>query len=236
MQFKSPRREKISTQIVQQIRSAILSGELKPGQALPHEQDLMAQLGVSKHTLREALRTLEGMGFLSIKRGAGGGPVVSEIDWATARDFFASFLYFQKFTRSDIFEVRVLLEPYIAYHAAKKMTDDFFAQLQDIHSRCLEAFDTKEDALLYETEVLFHVLLAKIVGNPILWVTQDFVNNMLTDAKHRIKPSREFTAQVLAAHERILEALKNRDADAAFAAMHDHIVEVEEGLKPYGEL
>ena len=122
--FEPTSREKISIQIVQQIRAAIMRGELKPGQALPSEKDLMAQFDVSKHTLREALRALEGLGFVTIKRGAGGGPIVSEIDWVKARSFFASFLYFQKFTLADISEVRKLIEPYIARRAAEVMTDE----------------------------------------------------------------------------------------------------------------
>ncbi len=230
MQFKTPMREKISTQIVHQIRTAILNGELKPGHALPHEQDLMAQLNVSKHTLREALRTLEGMGFLSIKRGAGGGPIVNEIDWSIARDHFASFLYFQNFTQNDIFEVRMLLEPYIAKNATKKMTVEYLQQLKSIHNKCLDAFNDNQEVLLYETEVLFHVLLAKIAGNPIFWATQDFVNHMLMNIKHQLKPQQEFAAEVLRAHERILDALEKRDPDAAANAMYQHMLEVKAGL------
>ncbi len=230
MKFQNPKREKIPTQIVQQIRSAILNGELKPGEPLPNEQDLVQEFGVSKHTLREALRTLEGMGFLSIKRGAGGGPVVSEIDWETARDSFSSFLYFQNFTADDIHEVRKLIEPYITYQATLKMTEEYFMQLQDIHNRCLKAYDEHQSTVLYETEVLFHVLLAKIAGNPILWVSQDFVNNMLTDTKHNLKPSREFTHEVLEAHQKILDAIQKNDPQMASDAMLQHILEVESGL------
>lgn len=230
MKFKPATREKISSQIVRQIRSAIMKGELKPGQALPNEQELMGQLGVSKHTLREALRALEGMGFISIKRGAGGGPVVSEIDWTTARDFFASFLYFQNFTLGDISEVRTLIEPYIARRATERMTPEALKELLDAHERCIEAFNSNKDIIRNETEVLFHVLLGKIAGNPILWVTQDFVNNMLADAKHHLKPGKEFAAKVIAAHQRILDAIITKDPDAAAEAMRDHILEVEDGL------
>lgn len=230
MKFKPASREKISIQIVRQIRAAIMKGDLKPGQALPNEQDLMVQFGVSKHTLREALRALEGMGFISIKRGANGGPVVSEIDWATARDFFASFLYFQNFTAADICEVRALIEPYIVRQATEKMTPEYLQELTDVHEQCIAAFKKNKDILCHEEEVRFHVLLGKIAGNPILWVTQDFVNNMLADTKHHLKPDKEFSTQVINAHQRILEAIKSQDPDAAAQAMLEHIHEVQEGL------
>lgn len=230
MKFKPASREKISTQIVRQIRSAIMKGDLKPGQALPNEQDLMGQFGVSKHTLREALRALEGLGFIAIKRGANGGPVVSEIDWATARDFFASFLYFQNFTVADICETRALIEPYITRLATEKMTPEAFQELMDVHEKCIVAFNKNKDVICHEEEVHFHVLLGKIAGNPILWVTQDFVNNMLADTKHHLKPDKEFSTKVINAHQRILEAIKAKNPDAAAQAMSEHIREVEEGL------
>jgi len=75
--FRSASHDKMSTHIIRQVRDAILKGQLQAGQCLPPEKDLITQFGVSKHTLREALRSLEAMGFIEIKRGAGGGPVVS---------------------------------------------------------------------------------------------------------------------------------------------------------------
>ena len=229
--FEPTSREKISIQIVQQIRGAIMRGELEPGQALPNEKDLMAQFDVSKHTLREALRALEGLGFITIKRGAGGGPVVSEIDWVKARSFFASFLYFQKFTLADISEVRKLIEPYIARKAAEVMTKEEIAELTEVHERCVAAFNADEEVVRAEAEVQFHVLLGKNTGNPILWVTLDFVNNMLADAKHRLKPSKEFAGQVIEDHQKIIDAIVAHDPEGAEKAMHEHIMQVEEGLR-----
>lgn len=229
--FTAPPREKVSKQIVQQIRTAIMQGKLKPGQPLPQEKDLVNQFGVSKHTLREALRALEALGLISIKRGAGGGPVVSEIDWATARDYFAGFLYFQNFTLADISEVRKLVEPYIAGRAAELITPESLAELQEVHATCVDAFEKNKNIVRNETEVMFHVLLAKYAGNPFLWVLLDFVNNMLADAKHKLKPGKEFAAKVIAAHNRILDAIIARNPEAASKAMYEHICEVEEGLK-----
>lgn len=208
-----------------------MQGKLKPGQPLPQEKELVAQFGVSKHTLREALRALEALGLVSIRRGAGGGPVVSEIDWATARDYFAGFLYFQKFTLGDISEVRKLVEPYIAGQAAACISQEDLGELKKIHEACEQAFRKNKNIVRNEAEVMFHVLLAKSAGNPFLWVLLDFVNNMLADAKHKLKPGNEFAAKVMQAHERILAAIEARDSTEASRAMYEHICEVEEGLK-----
>jgi GntR family transcriptional repressor for pyruvate dehydrogenase complex len=228
--FAPPNKEKMPTQIMQQIRDAILRGKLKPGQALPQEKDLVAEFGVSKHTLREALRSLETLGFITIRRGAGGGPVVSEIDWATARDYFSSFLHFQQFTLADLSEVRKLVEPYIARKAAEQITREDLEELRAVHEDCIKAFHANKDIVRNETEVRFHVLLGKSAANPFLWVMLDFVNNMLADAKHKLKPGRDFSSGVIEAHQRILDAIEIRDPELAAQAMFDHICEVEEGL------
>ncbi len=208
-----------------------MSGDLTPGQALPCEHDLMKQFNVSKHTLREALCALEGMGFISIKRGASGGPIVSEIDWNTARGFFTSFLHFQNYTQTDLAEIRTLLEPYITFKATEIMTEENLIELQKIHDECIRALNNNEKDILNEMEVEFHVYLAKVIGNPILLIIQDFVNNILAEYKHQLNPKADFAKNVLNAHELILNAIKNKDANAAAKAMHDHIVEVDLGLE-----
>ena len=229
--FAAASKEKISTQIMQQIRDAIMQGKLKPGQALPQEKDLVTEFGVSKHTLREALRSLETLGFITIRRGAGGGPVVSEIDWSTARDYFSSFLHFQKFTLADLSEVRKLVEPYIARKAAEQITQDNLEELRTVHENCVKAFHANKNVIRNETEVGFHVLLGKYAANPFLWVMLDFANNMLADAKHKLKPGKDFSAKVITAHQRILDAIENHAPELAAQAMFEHICEVEEGLK-----
>lgn len=228
--FKPAKKDKISTVIIQQIRSAIMQGRLKPGQALPHEKDLIAQFGVSKHTLREALRTLEGMGLITIKRGAGGGPIVSEIDFDTAREYFSSFLYFQNISRADISELRKLAEPYIARKVAENVTPKIIADLEKIQDECRELIEQGRSLVGAEAEIMFHVYLAKLSHNTILWVIMDFVNNMLAEIKLAMKPGMEFSLDVLKAHQKILDAIKGGDPDLAASAMYDHICEVAEEL------
>ena len=157
--------------------------------------------------------------------------MVSEIDWATARDYFASFLYFQGFTLAHISEVRKLVEPFIASLAAAQITPEQLAELRCAHAKCLDAFNKNKDIVSNEAEVMFHVLLGKYAGNPVLWVMLDFANNMLADAKHKLRPGKEFSAKVIEAHQRILDAIEAGRPDEAAKAMAAHIQEVEDGLR-----
>lgn len=233
--FEPPKKEKIPTAIIRQIRSAIMQGKLTPGQPLPNEKELIKQFNVSRHSVREALRTLESMGLITIKLGAGGGPVVREIDFDTAREYFTSFLHFQRVSRGDLFEMRKLTEPYIARRAAETMTGEAFEALEKIHENCAALLADGQNLVGAEAEILFHVYLAKHTNNSILWVTMDFVNNLLADIKMAIKPGLDFSHKVLVAHQKIIDAIKARDPDGAEEAMRDHIYEVARELDSLAE-
>jgi GntR family transcriptional repressor for pyruvate dehydrogenase complex len=226
MRFSPAKKEKISTGIIRQIRSAILSGKLPPGFALPSEKDLIAQFKVSKHTLREALRALEGMGLLQIRRGAGGGPVVRKTDWETARDSFTNFFHFQDVSFEDLAEMREILEPYVAGRAARMLTPEAARELGKVHEECEALYRQDKPLVGAEAEVMFHVLLAKYTNNPLLWFLLDFVNTTLVDIKRRLKPDREFCRRVLVAHRKILDAILSGNSADATEYMREHIREV----------
>jgi GntR family transcriptional repressor for pyruvate dehydrogenase complex len=229
--FNPPKNEKIPASIIRQIRTAIMQGKLVPGQALPNEKELMKQFNVSKHTLREALRTLEWLGLITIKLGAGGGPVVREVDFDNAREYFTSFLHFQKISRAELFEMRKLTEPYIARRVAETLTDETLQTLEKIHENCRLIVEAGQNLVGAEAEILFHVCLAKHTNNSILWMLMDFVNNILADVKTELKPGLDFSYQVMSAHQKIIDAIKARDPDAAELAMKDHIYEVARELE-----
>jgi GntR family transcriptional repressor for pyruvate dehydrogenase complex len=90
--FESVKSNKVSEHILEQIRKAIFEGKLKPGDKLPPERELMENFKVSKATLREAMRSLEVLGFLEIRKGVLGGAFVTEVDMKKARDSFTNFL------------------------------------------------------------------------------------------------------------------------------------------------
>lgn len=228
--FKPAKQDKISTLIIRQIRSAVLQGKYQPGESLPTESELVTQFGVSKHTIREALRALEGMGFITVRRGAGGGPIVSKINWETARESFADFIHFQDVSIRELSEIRLLLEPFMARRAAENFTPDMIEELKGVHQQCADLIRRNKSLVGAEAEVMFHVLLAKYSGNSALWVILDFVNNILMETKRKIHPDQDFSLKVLDAHGKILQAIIDKDAASAERCMREHILEVETEL------
>jgi GntR family transcriptional repressor for pyruvate dehydrogenase complex len=228
--FNSVKSNKISQHIIDQIRNAIFEGRLKPGDKLPSERELIEKFRVSKATLREALRSLEVLGFLEIRKGVSGGPFVTEVDMIKARDSFTNFLLFKNLSLKDLSEVRLLLEPYIAEKATYAITKEDLGRLEKLiqdseHAIKKEiAFESRKD------EIEFHRIIASITGNPILMFILDFVENLLIDTKAILKPGKEFSAKVLKAHKRIYNALLERNVKKVHEEMVKHIREVERDL------
>jgi GntR family transcriptional repressor for pyruvate dehydrogenase complex len=227
--FREVQQNKISLDIISQIREAILNGTLNPGDRLPPEKELVSNFGVSKHTLREAIRALEVTGFLEIRKGANGGAVVLEVDMKTTRESIANFLYFQNVSVRDLSEVRKVFEPHLARLAAERMSREDLDELAAIHQACLKSMSRGETT--YAHEIAFHRALAKASGNPVFMLIQDFVNSVLADSKRHLRPGLGFLEEVFAAHDRILEAIQARDPERVAAEMHRHVCEVEHSLE-----
>jgi len=181
--FNSVKSNKVSEHIIEQIRKAILEGRLKPGDRLPPERKLIEDFGVSKATLREALRSLEVLGFLDIRKGASGGAFVTEIDLKKARDCFTNFLHFKNLSLEDLAEVRLLLEPYIAEKAAHTITEEDLKSLNQLNEE--SDYILKHDIPIEsrKNEIEFHRIIGGVTGNHILMFILDFVENILIDAK-----------------------------------------------------
>ena len=227
--FSRVEQNKVALDIIRQVREAILEGKLQAGDRLPPEKQLLAKFGVGKHTLREAVRALEAMGFLSIRKGYGGGAVVLEVDMNTTRDSIANFLHFQNVSVRNLSEVRKLVEPYLARLAAERLKQDGLEALDDCNQACREALLLGQS--MSRHEIKFHRILADASGNPVLILILDFVNSVLTDSKRHLQPGATFSQQVLAAHERILAAVRARDLERAEAEMRDHVCEVDRSLR-----
>ena len=228
--FQHVTNEKRSVFIINQIRSNILMGRLKPGDRLPSEQKLMSEFGVSRFTLREALSSLETMGLLEIKKGSGGGPVVKEVGMDFTRDAISHFLHFQNVSIKELSEVRKLIEPYLASKLVEKLSDKDLEYLQSLNDACSRTLERGENIIGGEHEIDFHVHLARVSGNPVLVMILDFVNKLLAEVKVEVKPGPEFSQNVIDAHQRILDALVARDAEKAAQAMYDHVCDVEKEM------
>jgi GntR family transcriptional regulator, transcriptional repressor for pyruvate dehydrogenase complex len=201
--------EKVSHHIIEQIRDSILSGKVKTGDRLASEKELLVQFGVSKATLREALRVLEAMGLVEMRKGVSGGIFIARVDMNTTLNSIANFLHFRSVSQYDITMIRLIVEPPVAQIAAVKATADDIDNLKKII----------EDP---RASISFHRYFGRISGNPLLILIMDFVHNLLRDITDPLGLGNEFYDTVKIHHMNIIDAFIHKDSEkAAHAVTHD---------------
>jgi GntR family transcriptional repressor for pyruvate dehydrogenase complex len=228
--FECAKTNKVSQNIVNQIRKAIFDGVLKSGDKLPSDKELIDKFGVSKGSLREALHSLEVLGLLEIRKGALGGAFVTEVDTEKAKDGFSNFFVFRDLSLENLFDVRLILESHIAENAASMITGDDLQRLEQILQETRDALQNDLPLDYRGKEVSFHLIIANATQNPLLIFLLDYVETLLLDAKEILNTGRDFSERVLKAHERIYKALVARDANEARNAIIQDIKEVQEAL------
>ncbi|WP_372987144.1 FadR/GntR family transcriptional regulator [Marinobacter sp.] len=230
--LRIPKRVKRSDQIVESVKRWVALNRMQPGERLPNERELMEQFECSKGTVREALKSLEVQGLVSIRTGPNGGAILERVPYEKASALLRNFLHFEQPSGPEIYALRTLVEPEIAALATPRLTDEDLAALNALIKRCEvapETFEERMDQRIAELE--FHVLLAQRCGNAMLAFIGRFVNDMIRDMvifkKSALPEQREFSCANLKYHQKLLAALKARDADSARQLMHEHMKSAE---------
>lgn len=194
---------------------------MAPGSGLPTEAALVAQYGVGRGTLREALRILEVYGLITIKSGRAGGPRLAEVD---ASDFgrSASFYYASTgATLRDLAESRLIVEPVTVRLAAERRTSEDIRLLQKVLEASKDAVHADE---LVELSLNFHGMIGKMSGNPILALIDASFEEIFST--YWLDPlSMPENQAVLRVHEKIALAIVAGDAERAERAMRRHLEE-----------
>jgi GntR family transcriptional repressor for pyruvate dehydrogenase complex len=228
--FVSVRSEKMSERIIDQIRSVILEKKLNPGDRLLPEKELLEKFGVSKFTLREALRSLESLGLIEIRKGAAGGAYIKSVDVHTARNCLNNFLHFRNISLNHLSEIRLLLESHAAESAVGRISEDDLANIKTIIEKSEQDLVEGITHGLREAEMKFHGIIATAGGNPILIFLLECVEHILLDVKEALQPGADFCERVIAAHKLIYDALLCKDAFEVKRQMERHVMEVHEDL------
>jgi GntR family transcriptional repressor for pyruvate dehydrogenase complex len=234
--FVNAKSNKVCERIVDQIRVAIFSGRLKPGDKLPNEKELMEELHVSRGTLREALRSLEGLGLLEMRQGVAGGSYITEIAVEKARDNIISFFHFKRLSLQNLVEVRLMLEPEIAAKVALVITPDDLKKLRDLNEKCARVIRGEISSSLRQDFLEFHRIIASVTENPILTFLLDVIKNLPVEALPVLhEPTKRISLNVLRAHNRIYQALENKDPQSARHELERHILELQASFEAQGK-
>lgn len=226
--FEPVKTQRISDEIVRQIREVLLSGKVRAGERLPTERQLAQQFATSRASVREALRGLEQRGVIYTKKGANGGVFVADVDHQSVVRPLSDLLHLKKVSIQNIAEVRQIFEPQAARLAAERATARHLQKLDETIQEMEFALKNGKPPESYDLK--FHRLIAEAAQNPILQVLADSMLEVASRIITQLQPSLEVLRHVLACHARIYDAVRHRDADAAFQRMSEHIVDVQERL------
>jgi GntR family transcriptional regulator, transcriptional repressor for pyruvate dehydrogenase complex len=223
----SPPRKK-PQQIADEIRGLIVSGELKEGEMLGREPDLVERFGVSRPSLREALRILEAEGFVTVVRGVRGGVLVHEPDQRMTARTAALVLQARNVSLADVFEARGLIEPIavraIAGARSRRATVDHLKMLVDEEELAIEDPDAFGAA-----NAAFHERLVALAGNQTLAILTEMLDEVVTRAVAAVSRdddvvgSRTVRQRGIRSQRRLLELLRAGDAAAAEAHWRSHM-------------
>jgi GntR family transcriptional regulator, transcriptional repressor for pyruvate dehydrogenase complex len=205
------------------LRARILSGELKPGQRLPIEPDLSAQYGVSRSTVREALRVLASQNLVTTTRGVAGGSFVGYPRPDQISDYLEASLGLLALSEGlsvdALLEARELLEVPAAGFAAARRSE---ADLEELRGALFNPADVNPSRI-FELNRTFHAVVLRASGNPLIEVLARPVFQVLNGRFVREQAPGRFWSDVDQDHREIFDAIAGGDAEAARAAAHAHL-------------
>ncbi len=210
------------------IKQMILGGQVKPGERLPREADLAETLGLSRNSLREAVRALELINILDVRQGD--GTYVTSLDSNLLLDALTFVVEFhQDDSVLEFLRVRRILEPAAASMAAERVTEPELVAIQAIvDASRVEA--PVEDLLALDIE--FHRLVSRASGNSVLSSLIEGLSAPTNRARMwrgRTQPGAQ--ESTVHEHQVVVDALSVRDPELAHAAMVTHVAGVEQWLK-----
>jgi GntR family transcriptional repressor for pyruvate dehydrogenase complex len=221
--FEVVRRNKVYEEVAKQIERLILK-KLQPGDKLPSERELAEMLQVSRSSIRDAIRSLELMGLVEPRQGA--GTIVRELSAESLVNPFANALKRRQELVSELLDFRKMLEPPLAARAATHASPDEISEMEEILQRQEGTLSHGEASIAEDAE--FHYSIALASGNSVVLKVLDILMDLLRETRERSLQLQGRPQRSLAGHRRILAAIKRHDAEAAKDAMRRHIEDVEE--------
>jgi GntR family transcriptional regulator, transcriptional repressor for pyruvate dehydrogenase complex len=225
------RAQKRGDVIVEEIKRWISERRLEPGDKLPKETALQELFGVSKGTAREALKSLEVQGLVTVSTGPAGGATISEVPLERTFQLVQNYLFFRDLNVAQIYAVRRVLEPELAAGAIAHLTTADFEALEHSIDTCalIPASDAQARALRQE-DLHFHDVLAAANPNALLRFMCEVINQLLCHLVTVGNQPAHLAYQRLgdtnvAAHRRLLAAARRRDPNTVRRLMLDHIDE-----------
>jgi len=224
--FKPVKKTRVYEEIVVKIKDMLENGRLKSGDQLPGERELSEVFQVSRSSVREALRTLETQGYLESRQGD--GTYIASKPVESLVNPLASVIFSEKDSQMELFEMRRLIEPQLAYLAAERATQEEIAMMEQALVLQEEAVARGETGT--DVDRSFHYIMAKATKNKVLLRLTDSMRDLLAESRDKYLQVEGRPDKSISRHRQVLDAIKARDGELAAQVMLEHVVDIEECL------
>lgn len=219
--------------VIAYIKEEILNGNLVQGQKLPPERELAEHLGVSRNSVREALRTLDIIGMVKSTQGAGNS-ISCDFEKSLVESMSMMFLM-EKIDYRQLSELRRGLEEQAIVLATERITEEQIRQLEKLVTELAVTKDEKVNVIL---DKKLHYTIATAGGNQLILLVLQALNDVMDlfikDLRQKIMAGERGGSRLQNIHERMVDALKSRDKTAAYKAMEDHFKIIDESMARFG--
>ena len=225
--FERVKQNRIFERIVDQILEAIFRGDLTPNDKLPSENELTQIFGVSRVTVREAIRALEQDGVIEVRQGVLGGAYIKEMDLDNVVERIENVLQLTNVTFQQLAEARATLEKILLHELipSKMKKEDLDRMEANIETAELH-FKNRRNSERLLANFEFHTMMTEMSGNPIIILMHKLIVNLSVYFFENVEPSVPMIKKTFEYHKRIVELLKRGEFKSAGDICSRHIKEV----------
>jgi GntR family transcriptional regulator, transcriptional repressor for pyruvate dehydrogenase complex len=229
MEVTSLREPKMGDRVAKVLRRMFIRGEITEGTMLPPESELMNRFGVSRPTLREALRVLESESLIEMQRGVRGGARATRPRRETLARYAGLVLEYEGVTVKDVYDARVALETPIVEQLARDRSPQVIAELEQIVEREAQLKPSSETV---DQLTDFHAAIARLSGNSTLQMVSAMLHHIIEKANRSLQPTKsardeQAVRRSAKTHRMVLEMIKAGDAEKAGELWKRHLQKAE---------
>lgn len=233
--FEQVQPVRLYQRIVEQIEGAIATGQLKPGQRLPSERELVAQFGASRPTVREALRVLESSGLVRSRPGDPNGPEILPFSPNGLTKQMTRLVQVDEMSIAELVSFRMILDGSANLLAARLRSEEELAVMEQTIA-VMEASIDRGFEEFSEADVAFHDAVAEASRNALIQVCNKVVRgvvlSLISDKVTRARNSKALMRESLQHHEEVLDAIRAGDGPAAARISRQNLYDYYSGYVP----
>lgn len=230
-------KNRVFDKIITHFKDMMRQGQLTPGDRLLSERELCSQLGVSRASLREALRALEIFGITSSVPGQ--GSFIVSPKFTALASFFEMMLYLNRSISENVLEVRMLLECEAVRLAARRSTPEELSSLKTVIERMPVSLEKEDFGAQADFE--FHTMIMQATHNDIIIFISEAIEGLLRQSHYErrvalFRCEKKIRDQLITVHWDVYEAMQSGDANLAADKMREHFRFTNKLLEDQGKI